>query len=159
MVEVRDYGVYKLEEPDHFLFQKPEPVGLRKGETFGHAPDGGVPRAVGHEWDIRISRLVALTPDPMPAGAAWPGELPGIVTLAQGILEKDAAEFDLSVRATRSPDRVVAEMIYWERPQGGRVFHAGAIGAGWALGVDPALQKLMRNVLFHFGVPRPSDKK
>jgi hypothetical protein len=43
-------------------------------------------------------------------------------------------------------------MIYWERPQGGRVFNAGSLGAGWGLSVDPQFQKLMRNVLFHFGV-------
>ena len=42
-------------------------------------------------------------------------------------------------------------MIYWERPQGGRVFHAGSLGAGWGLSVDPKFQTLMRNVLFHFG--------
>jgi hypothetical protein len=45
-------------------------------------------------------------------------------------------------------------MIYWERPQGGRVFHGGAIAVGWALSADPKLQKLVRNVLHHFKVPR-----
>jgi hypothetical protein len=44
-------------------------------------------------------------------------------------------------------------MIYWERPQGGRVFHTGAIGSGWALSADPKFQTLIRNVLHHFGVP------
>ena len=42
-------------------------------------------------------------------------------------------------------------MIYWDRPQGGKVFHAGAIAFGWALDADPKLTKLMRNVLFHLG--------
>ena len=45
-------------------------------------------------------------------------------------------------------------MIYWERPQGGRVFHAGAIAAGWVLSVDPKMQALVRNVLHHFGVTK-----
>jgi hypothetical protein len=46
-------------------------------------------------------------------------------------------------------------MIYWERPQGGRVFNAGVIGYGWTLHADPKLQALLRNVLHHFGVPSP----
>jgi len=44
-------------------------------------------------------------------------------------------------------------MIYWERPDGGRVFNAGSIGAGWALVADEKFQRLLKNVLFHFGVP------
>ena len=43
-------------------------------------------------------------------------------------------------------------MIYWKRPTGGRVFHAGAIGAGWALSGDARLRTLLRNVLAHFDV-------
>jgi N,N-dimethylformamidase len=43
-------------------------------------------------------------------------------------------------------------MIYWERPQGGHVFNAGSLGAGWGLSVDPQFQTLIRNVLYHFGV-------
>jgi hypothetical protein len=45
-------------------------------------------------------------------------------------------------------------MIYWERPEGGKVFNAGSIGAGWALSEDPRFQKLLGNVLSHFGVTR-----
>ena len=47
------------------------------------------------------------------------------------------------------------EMIWWERPEGGRVFNAGAIGSGWALEADPRFQSLVRNVLHRFGVQRP----
>jgi hypothetical protein len=43
----------------------------------------------------------------------------------------------------------LVDMIYWERPQGGTVFNAGAIGFGWALDADPKLTKLLRNVLHH----------
>ncbi|MFH1918779.1 MAG: hypothetical protein ABIP48_02685 [Planctomycetota bacterium] len=53
---------------------------------------------------------------------------------------------------------VAAELIYWERPAGGRVFRAGSIGAGWGLSADPKLQALMRNVLFHFGV-KPGERR
>ena len=45
-----------------------------------------------------------------------------------------------------------AEVIYWERPQGGRVFHFGSIGVAWALSADPKLATLLRNVLHRFGV-------
>jgi N,N-dimethylformamidase len=45
-------------------------------------------------------------------------------------------------------------MIYWERPEGGRVFNSGSIGTGWALLSDTKLQQLLRNVLFHFGVSK-----
>jgi len=45
-------------------------------------------------------------------------------------------------------------MIYWERPDGGRVFNAGAIGVGWVLSVDPKMSALLRNVLAHFGVKK-----
>jgi hypothetical protein len=48
------------------------------------------------------------------------------------------------------------EMIYWERPEGGRVFNAGCIGYAWAMLADPRLQGLLRNVLAHFGIkPQP----
>ena len=49
---------------------------------------------------------------------------------------------------------VAAEMIYWERPGGGRVFHAGSINAGSTLAADPKWAGLMHNVLSHFGVTR-----
>jgi len=45
-------------------------------------------------------------------------------------------------------------MIYWERPAGGRVFNAAAIGSGWVLSVDGKMAGLLRNVLAHFGVKR-----
>jgi hypothetical protein len=47
---------------------------------------------------------------------------------------------------------VAAEMIYWERPGGGRVFHAGSINAGSTLSRDPKWAGLMHNVLSHFRV-------
>jgi hypothetical protein len=41
-------------------------------------------------------------------------------------------------------------MIYWERPQGGRVFNAGTVCASWVLGADPVFEGLLANVLHHF---------
>jgi len=151
--EAADFGVYHVETPEHVLFQEPEPIGLAKDATFGHAVDGGLPRAVGHEWDVRVSRLVGIT-GRVPAGTDLPTEPPGIVTLARGVRAGRHA-LDYFTAGSASPDGTVADLIYWERPQGGKVFHAGAIGAGWALSADPTLQALMRNVLHHFGIPRP----
>ena len=144
--------LYGVQEPDHFLFQQPERVGLPRGAAFGGAADGGFPKAVGHEPDVRLSLLRQLTKD-IPPGATLPEEPAGIVTLAQG-KQPNAAAFDYFFRPVRlaDVDDVACQMIYWERPQGGRVFHAGSLGAGWGLSADPKFQTLMRNVLFHFGV-------
>ena len=62
------------------------------------------------------------------------------------------AYLDFFEGATQSLDGLSAEMVYWERPQGGRVFNAGAVGASWVLGADEAFGALLRNVLHHFGV-------
>jgi hypothetical protein len=152
-IGMNDFGLYRVDRPDHFLFREPEPVGLDKGEMFGGAPGGGLPRAVGHECDVRLSRLRDLTGD-LPPGAVLPEEPSGIVTLASGMLPGYNA-LDYFARRVNVPDGVVAHMIYWERPRGGRVFHAGSLGSGWGLSVDPKFQTLMRNVLHHFGV-KPS---
>lgn len=142
--------VYRVQESDHFLLQGPDPVGLTAGETFGGAPDGGLPKAVGHEPDVRLSLLRELTKD-IPPGATLPEEPLGIVTIADAT-QPAAAAFDFFFRPVRLENAAACQMIYWERPRGGRVFHAGSLGAGWGLSVDPKFQKLLRNVLTHFGV-------
>ena len=114
-----------------------------------------MPRAIGHEWDVRLGRLKLMTAS-IPPGASLPDEPSGIVTLARGIRKGGGGTLDYFTAPAKAIDDVCAEMIYWERPNGGRVFHAGAIGAGWAISADPKLQALMRNVLHHFGVkPTP----
>ena len=75
--------------------------------------------------------------------------------IAQGRRPKPGrldAYLDYFSNVTESLDGLSAEMIYWERPQGGRVFNAGAVGASWVLGVDPCFEGVLRNVLHHFGV-------
>ena len=76
--------------------------------------------------------------------------------LANGIIpwKVGGAAFDYFFRPIKPQTDQGGEMIYWERPDGGRVFNAGSIGAGWALMVDEKFQRLMRNVLAHFGVKR-----
>ncbi len=91
-----DFGLYHVELPDHFLFHRPEEVGLKQGETFGGRPDGGLPRAIGHECDVRLSLFRSLGTE-IPAGASLPDEPEGIVTLANGKLPRYMA-FDFFTR-------------------------------------------------------------
>jgi len=151
------FGLYRVQRPDHFLLNRPEAVGLKKGESFGGAPGGGLPRAVGHECDVRLSRLRKLTKR-IPPGATLPEEPAGMVTLAGGILPVTRG-IDYFTNPIRIEDQIVAEMIYWQRPGGGRVFHAGSLGSGWGLSADPKFQALIRNVLHHFGVKSKTTKR
>jgi hypothetical protein len=80
--------------------------------------------------------------------------------LAEGYVDtkKTAVAWDYFQRpvplAKNPPVSVATEMIYWERPGGGRVFHAGSINAGSTLEADPKWSGLLQNVLNHFGVER-----
>ena len=153
--DAEDFGVYRVKESDHFLFNGPLPTGLARGESFGHGPDGSLPRAVGHEWDLSIRTLRRMTGKP-PIGSELPADASGMVVLAEGIRHVPGrldAYLDFFERPTTSLDGLSAEMIYWERPQGGRVFNAAAVGASWVLHADPAFAALLANVLAHFGVP------
>ena len=145
-------GAYHTETPEHFLFSQPEKVGLARSETFGHAREGDYPMSVGHEWDVRLSTLRKMTRN-IPPGAVLPEEPEGITTLALGKRSGGGLIIDYFTQPSAALDRNVAEMIYWERPEGGRVFHAGSIASGSVLAVDPKWQTVMRNVLHHFGVP------
>jgi hypothetical protein len=150
-----DFGVYHVTQPRHALFNEPHPLALTEGQTFGHAPGGGLPRAIGHEWDLTIATLARMTKR-VPPGATLPVPHQGIDVIAHGIRRVPGrldAYLDCFSNLTESIDGLSAEMIYWERPQGGRVFHAGAVGAAWVLGSDPVFGRLMRNVLYRFGVP------
>ncbi|MEX0937506.1 MAG: LamG domain-containing protein [Pirellulales bacterium] len=153
------FGTYVPADRQHFLFQQPVPVPLEEGQTFGHAPGGGEPRAVGHEADVRIATLRKMTHVPYPEGGTLPEEPAGIVTLARGVRQPASGTMlDYFTRPTEAIDGTCAEMIYWARPEGGRVFNGGAIAGAWALSADPKLQALMNNVLAHFGVtPRETE--
>ena len=86
-----------------------------------------------------------------PKGASFPEEPSGITTLAR-VIEKGRRGIDYYAHWMPLEHGVVAEMIYWERPQGGRVFHGGCIATGAGLSADSRFDTLMRNVLHHFGV-------
>ncbi len=150
------FGPYVVDAPEHFLFHRPEETGLKAGDEFGQGPGGAMPRAGGHEMDIRMSTFAALQKEPTPAGATMPTDPRGMTRIANGITywSKSGSAFDYFFRPIKPATPQGPEMIYWERPDGGKVFNAGSIASGWALAADPKLQTLMRNVLAHFGVAR-----
>jgi len=148
------FGPYRVENSEHFLFHRPVRVPIEKGELIGQGAGGQLPRANGHEFDVRLSTLAALQQEPAPAGATLPADPEGMVRLANGIIpwKKGGSAFDYFMRPIQPGIDQGGEMIYWERPEGGRVFNAGSIGSGWALLADPRWQLLLGNVLSHFGV-------
>jgi hypothetical protein len=155
-------GPYRVRNADHVLFRHPIDLGLKNDQTFGKAPGKSLPQPIGHEADVRVSTLARFLVEPPPPGATQPvGDPPGITLLADGIADWKKVNigapydyFQRPVSAERCPPiAVAAEMIYWERPTGGRVFHAGSINAGWTLAIDPHWSGLLKNVLHHFGVP------
>jgi hypothetical protein len=106
-----------------------------------------------------VSTIAKFLVDPPPPGGTQPTEDPaGITLLADGFadVKKVAFAWDYFQRpvplAKAPAISAAAEMIYWERPGGGRVFHAGSINAGSTLALDETWSGLMQNVLSHFGV-------
>ncbi|MEO6436079.1 MAG: N,N-dimethylformamidase beta subunit family domain-containing protein [Tepidisphaeraceae bacterium] len=151
-----NFGHYTVENPDHFLFNRPEMLGLKKGDAFGQGPDGALPCANGHEFDIRLSTLASLQEQPSPPGGSVPTDPPEIQLIANGTLpwKEGGQAFDYFFRPITPKTNQGGEMIYWERPEGGRVFNGGAIGFGWTLNADAKLAGVLRNVLAHFGVKK-----
>jgi N,N-dimethylformamidase len=149
------FGPYIVEESAHFLFKQPEDLGFNKGDAIGSAGDG-IRIANAHEFDIRPSTFARLQEQPSPAGGVVPADPAGITLLANGEVywKKGGSAFDYFFRRITPKTNQGGEMIYWERPDGGRVFNAGTIGSGWVLSADPKMAALLRNVLAHFGVPR-----
>lgn len=154
----KNFGPFVIEDPDHVLFREPENLKLRKGDRIGEAGVGKTPAVNGHEFDVRVSTLAKLQQQPNPPGGKVPEDPPGIRLLANGIVpwKEGGAAFDYFMRPVKPATDQGGEMIYWERPEGGRVFNAGCIGYAWAMLADPRLQGLLRNVLAHFGIkPQP----
>ncbi len=156
-------GPYTVRRADHFLFRQPHDLQLRAGDTFGNTPGRPFPQPIGHEADARVTTIAKFLIDPPPDAGTQPTEDPaGITLLAEGFADPRQVAFawDYFQRAVplskAPPIPVAAEMIYWERPGGGRVFHAGSINAGATLAADPKWSGLLRNVLSHFGVASSS---
>lgn len=139
---------YRVEKSDHFLFNQPHRIELKQGEAFGFIDEKT--GAVGHEFDVRLSTLQRATADPVIKGLVEPE---GIVTIATSQAARSVLDFNAERHQPRvGGEETIAEIIYWERPEGGRVFHTGAIATAWGLYHDENLSKLVRNALHHFGV-------
>jgi N,N-dimethylformamidase len=121
--------------PDHFLFNRPERVPITPSGTIGERGLNG-PRASGYEFDAS-PQTIGLTLEPMP----------GAVTLASALGQRN-------IEWIGNDPYHGADVIYWERPDGGQVVNAGSIAMTGALAVDPGVQALVRNALHHFGVAR-----
>ncbi len=150
-------GVYTVADKDHFLFNTPEKIDWSDRTTFAHGAKGSFPRAGGHEGDVRLSSF-AKPVEAIPQFGDIPKEPKGIQTLAK--IERSASRAqDWFARWVSVPKATLVDMIYWKRPQGGKVFHAGAIAFGWTLAADPKQAALMRNVLADFGVKPTRPKR
>ncbi len=151
-----NFGPWIVDEVRHPVFHEPEETGLKPGDRFGWAGEGRMPMANGHEFDVRLSTLAALAEGTVPPGAVMPSDPPGICRLANGVIpwQHGGAAFDYFFRPIHPANQQGGEMIWWERGDGGVVFNAGTIGAGWALHADPRWAALLRNVLHRFGVDR-----
>ena len=160
-VGVPGVGPYKVRNSEHFLFHRPNDLKLGEGDSFAHTPGQPTPQPIGHEGDARVSTIARFLVELPPEHGAQPTEDPaGITLLAEGYVDasKIAVAWDYFQRpvplAKNPPIAVAAEMIYWERPGGGRVFHAGSINAGSTLAAAPKWSGLLQNVLSAFGVAR-----
>ena len=113
------------------------------------------PNRLGHESDVRVAtieRFRNAVHGQVPSGATAPVEPPGITTLALGKTADVCCnlwDYFLEDLPASVVDRV-AEVIYWDWPDGGRVFNGGAIANGVALYYNPLFAGLVRNVLRNF---------
>ena len=144
-----DFKPYKIDLPDHFLFKGPHKIDLGHGEEFGFVNEKI--GAVGHEYDVRLSTILDATKNPKVKGLVEPE---GIVTVASSHDNRSVLDFNAESHQKRAGEgNKIAEIIYWDRPEGGQVFHTGSIATAWALYYDESLTKLFKNVLHHFKVP------
>ena len=139
---------YRVDNPDHFLFNRPHQLGLKKGDAFGFINEEL--GAVGHEFDVRLSTLQRATADSAIKGLVEPQ---GITTVASSHDDRRVIDYNAEGHKPRIGDeKTIAEIIYWERPAGGRVFHTGSIATAWGVYHDDSMSKLLKNVLHHFGI-------
>jgi hypothetical protein len=130
------FAPFTVHAPGHFLFRDPELVPLESGNLIGTRSHDG-PAVSGYEMDglPQAQGMPALDPE-------------GLTVLAH------ADHGPRFVAHWGADPGYGADLIYWERPAGGRVFNAGATNYAGALAVDPGIQALTRNALHHMGVLR-----
>ena len=130
------FAPFTVRAPGHFLMRDPELVPLESGNLIGTRSHDG-PAVSGYEMDglPEAQGMPALDPE-------------GLTVLAH------ADHGPRFVAHWGADTGYGADLIYWERPSGGRVFNAGSTNYTGALAVDPGIQVLTRNVLHHMGVVR-----
>lgn len=144
---------YTATGTDHFLFHHPHEVGVKPDEKFGYFLDLGI---VGHEYDVRPSILVAAT-GKMPAGYEQIEDPDGITVLAGCLSDRKIADYRADANLSReNPSNVLSEIIYWLRPEGGKVFNIGSVSAPWGLYYDDRVSRLMLNVMHQFAASEES---
>jgi hypothetical protein len=135
------YSAYRVLEPDHPLMHEPERVPVTPRMTIGDRSLNGT-AASGFETD-------AVLPGPS-------DRHDGVVVLARAEDQQnmfvvgrlpDGSEWE------RDAD-LGADLIYWDRPGGGRVINAGSIAFTGALPVDEGAAVFLRNALAAFGVAK-----
>ena len=129
---------YEVTDPAHPFFQGPEEIDV--APSGGDPVELGGPLAVGHEWDVSLSRI-----------PGHPVEGPPVNVLAEARGDGSQGCFDYDLAMIPSAGAVISEIVEWTSGRG-RVFAAGSIAAGQALHADPKMGALLRNVLHHFGV-------
>jgi hypothetical protein len=110
-------------------------VSFGPDKQIGGKSLNGLGGASGYEFDANPNRT-----------GMGPAPLPGVTTLASALGQRN-------IEWLGDPNHG-ADMIYWQRPNGGIVVNFGSIAAAGALPVDPAFAHIVRNTLAHFGVPR-----
>ena len=91
---------------------------------------------------MRLSTILKATKDPKLKGLVEPE---GIVTVASSHDNRNVLDFNAESHKKRvGGGDTIAEIIYWERPEGGRVFHTGSIATAWAMYHDKPLSELIK---------------
>ncbi|MGC5053604.1 N,N-dimethylformamidase beta subunit family domain-containing protein [Micromonospora sp. DT48] len=130
------FAPFTVTAPDHFLFHEPQLVPTEPGNLIGTRSHDG-PAVSGYEVDGLPEVQGMPTPGPE-----------GLTVLAH------ADHGPRFVAHWGADPGHGADLIYWERRTGGRVFNAGSTNYPGALAIDAGLQALTRNVLHHMGVSR-----
>ena len=88
---------YKIDLPDHFLFNGPHKIDLGNGEEFGFVNEKI--GAVGHEYDVRLSTILDATKNPKVGGLVEPK---GIVTVASSHDNRSVLDFNAESHQKRA---------------------------------------------------------
>ncbi len=132
------FAPYTVVAPDHFLLNTPHKAAAEDGRIGLHSLNGSG-GASGYEFDANLDRT-----------GLGPAPLPGVTTLASAFGQRN-------IEWLGEPDHG-ADLIYWERPDGGVVVNFGSIASAGALPVDPAFANIVHNTLAFFGVLRTGEK-